>query len=225
MRYSLVIFDLDGTILNTIDDLTDASNFINSKYGFSVHTADQFKFFVGNGIPKMIERSIPPETPRNTYEKILAEYIDYYENHCAIKTKPYEGIIDCIKQLRTSKIKIAVNTNKIQSAAEELCNKYFPECFDIISGSRPGIPPKPAPDGIYEILKSAGISSGETKQDNTGKTAVCYVGDSDVDFLTAKNSGLDFIGCDWGFRGRDFLLELGVKKIAMSPMELIKEII
>lgn len=211
MRYSLVIFDMDGTILNTIDDLTDASNFINQKYGFPQHTVEQFKFFVGNGIPKMIERSLPENVDENTYKKILSEYIEYYGKHCAIKTAPYKGVVDCIKQLRAAGIKIAVNTNKVESAAVDLCNQYFPGCFDIISGSRPGVPPKPAPDGIYEIIEKAGSK----------EITACYIGDSDVDLQTGLNSGLDFIGVDWGFRGREFLIEHGAATVVMNTKELL----
>lgn len=209
MKYSLVIFDMDGTILNTIDDLTDASNFINKKYGFPTHTVEEFKFFVGNGIPKMIQRSLPADIPEDEYKKILEEYILYYSKNCAVKTAPYKGVVECIKELRNAGIKIAVNTNKVESAAVDLCNTYFPECFDIISGSRPGVPPKPAPDGIFEILEKAGTKNA------------CYIGDSDVDLQTGINSGLDFIGVDWGFRGRDFLIEHGAKTVVMDTKELL----
>ena len=213
MKYSLVIFDMDGTILNTLEDLTDASNLINQKYGFPQNTVEQFKFFVGNGIPKMIQRSLPANVDENTYKKLLEEYIEYYGKHCAIKTAPYKGVVDCIKQLRAAGIKIAVNTNKVESAAVDLCNQYFPGCFDIISGSRPGVPPKPAPDGIFEILEKAGTKNA------------CYIGDSDVDLQTGINSGLDFIGVDWGFRGRDFLVEHGAKTVVMDTKELLKILI
>lgn len=226
MKYSLVIFDMDGTILNTIDDLTDASNFINQKYGYPLHTVEEFKFFVGNGIPKMIQRSLPADVSESTYKKILEEYIEYYGNHCAIKTAPYEGVVDCIKKLRAEGIKIAVNTNKVESAAIDLCNTYFPGCFDIISGSRPGIPPKPAPDGIFEILKRADITLEDAQHGNSdGSATACYIGDSDVDLQTGINSGLDFIGVDWGFRGRDFLINHGAKTVVMNADELFDELL
>ena len=222
MKYSLVIFDMDGTILNTIDDLTDASNYVNAKYGYPTHTVEQFKFFVGNGIPKAVERSLPSEVSKAEFEKVLKEYITYYETHCAIKTAPYKGIVDCIKSLRTAGVKIAVNTNKVESAARELCNKYFPELFDIISGSRPGVPPKPAPDGIYEILERAGMTLEQACDKNSKLGRACYIGDSDVDLQTGLNSGLDFIGVDWGFRGRKFLAEHGAPLIADNVDQLLK---
>lgn len=212
--YKLAIFDMDGTILNTIDDLTEAGNVICKKYGFPLHTSEEFRFFVGNGIPKMVKRALPSDISDDLYKKCLEEYIEYYKNHCAEKTAPYKGINECIKNLRDAGIKIAVNTNKVESAAIDLCNTYFPSLFDIISGSRPGVPPKPAPDGIFEILSRAGIKSEEA----------CYIGDSDVDLQTGINSGLAFIGVDWGFRGRDFLLEHGAKCVVMNTLELEKVI-
>lgn len=211
---------MDGTILNTIDDLTDASNYINQKYGFPQHTVEEFKFFVGNGIPKMIQRSLPADVAPELYEKILAEYIEYYGKHCAVKTAPYAGVVECIQRLRAEGVKIAVNTNKVESAAVELCNKYFPDCFDIISGSRPGVPPKPAPDGIFEILERAGISLDFARNGNNGHATACYIGDSDVDLQTGLNSGLDFIGVDWGFRGEKFLREHGAGIVVKNADEL-----
>lgn len=214
--YRLAIFDMDGTILNTIDDLTDASNFLCRKYNFPEHTVEEFKFFVGNGIPKMIRRALPENISEDLYNQILKEYVEYYSAHCAIKTAPYKGVVDCIKNLKKQGVIIAVNTNKVESAAIDLCNQYFPDCFDIISGSRPGIPPKPAPDGIFEILDRAGISKQEASQNGIA----CYIGDSDVDLQTGINSGLDFIGVDWGFRGVEFLKSHGAQTVVMTASEL-----
>ena len=214
MKYSLAIFDMDGTILNTLDDMTDSLNVILEKYKLPLHTLEEVKFMVGNGIPKLIERAIPEGRSNPQFEKILADFIDYYEEHCAIKTAPYAGVVDCIKALRAAGIKIAVNTNKVEPAAIALCDDYFPGLFDIISGSRPGMPPKPAPDGIYEILNRAGMDG---KSD--GQRAV-FIGDSDVDMQTGMNAGLDVIGVDWGFRGKKFLEEHGAKLIMINPEEL-----
>ena len=214
MKYSLAIFDMDGTILNTLDDMTDSLNEILSQYKLPLHTLDEVRFMVGNGIPKLIERAIPDGRSNPQFEKILADFISYYEEHCAIKTAPYDGLVDCIKTLRTAGIKIAVNTNKVEPAAIALCDDYFPGLFDIISGSRPGMPPKPAPDGIYEILKRAGMD-GKSE----GQRAV-FIGDSDVDMQTGMNAGLDVIGVDWGFRGKAFLEEHGARTIVMTAGEL-----
>ncbi len=218
MKYSLAIFDMDGTILNTLDDMTDSLNEILTKYNLPLHTVDEVRFMVGNGIPKLIERAIPDGRSNSQYEKILADFIAYYEEHCAIKTAPYDGVVDCIKTLRAAGIKIAVNTNKVEPAAIALCDDYFPGLFDIISGSRPGMPPKPAPDGIYEILNRAGMDG---KSD--GQRAV-FIGDSDVDMQTGMNAGLDVIGVDWGFRGKKFLEEHGAKVIMMNAAELAEHL-
>ncbi|MCR4953453.1 MAG: HAD family hydrolase [Treponema sp.] len=221
MSFKLAIFDMDGTILNTIDDLTDSCNVLLEQYGLPTHTVDEFKFFVGNGIPKAVERALPQGTDEAFFKKFLAEYIEYYENHCAIKTAPYKGIPECIKTLRFHGVKIAVNTNKIEPAAIELCNNYFPGLFDIISGSRPGMPPKPAPDGIFEILERAGM----TKEEAAAPDGAVFIGDSDVDIQTGLNAGINVIGVDWGFRGRDFLLRHKAPRVVMSPLELVAEIV
>ena len=219
MKYSLAIFDMDGTILNTLDDMTDSLNVILEKYKLPLHTVDEVRFMVGNGIPKLIERAISGGREHPEFDKILKDFIAYYEEHCAIKTAPYAGIVDCIKTLRKAGLKIAVNTNKIEPAAIALCDDYFPGLFDIISGSRPGMPPKPAPDGIYEILNRAGMDG---KSD--GQRAV-FIGDSDVDMQTGMNAGLDVIGVDWGFRGKAFLQEHGAKVIMLTAEELAEYLI
>ena len=123
--------------------------------------------------------------------------------------------------MRAAGVKVAVNTNKVQAAAEELCAQYFPDLFDVISGSRPGIPPKPDPTGLYEILKEIGMSKEEACQSGTA----CFIGDSDVDLKTGVDSGLDFIGVDWGFRGRQFLLEHGASVVVDNTEELEKLIL
>ena len=216
-KYALAIFDMDGTILNTIDDLADSLNVVLERYSMPLHTVDEVRFMVGNGIPKLIERAIPDGRENPKFDEILKEYIAYYEKHSAIKTRAYDGIVEALAELRKAGIKIAVNTNKVEAAALELVDKYFPNCFDIVSGSRPGLPPKPAPDGVYEILKRAGVDGT-----SEGQKAV-FIGDSDVDLQTGINAGLDVIGVDWGFRGKDFLLQHGAteKNIVMKPEELV----
>ena len=214
MKYSLAIFDMDGTILNTLDDMTDSLNEILGRYNMPLHTLDEVRFMVGNGIPKLIERAVPDGKANADYDGVLKDFLAYYEDHCAIKTAPYAGIVDCIKTLREAGIKIAVNTNKVEAAAVTLCDDYFPGLFDVISGSRPGMPPKPAPDGIYEILQRAGMDGKSEEQ------KACFIGDSDVDMQTGMNAGLDVIGVDWGFRGRDFLREHGAEVIMMTAKEL-----
>ena len=219
--YKLAIFDMDGTILNTIDDLADSCNVICEKYGYPLHTVEEIKYMVGNGIPKLMRRALPADIAEDQFQKVLAEYIEYYGAHCDIKTRPYEGVVECIRSLRAAGVKVAVNTNKVQAAAEELCDQYFPGVFDVISGSRPGIPPKPDPTGLYEILKEVGM----TKEEACTPGTACFIGDSDVDLKTGVDSGLDFIGVDWGFRGRAFLQEHGASLVVDNTEELEKLIL
>ena len=219
--YKLAIFDMDGTILNTIDDLADSSNEICRRYGYPLHTVEEIKYMVGNGIPKLMRRALPADISEEQFQKVLKEYIEYYEEHCAIKTAPYKGIVECIKSLKAAGVKVAVNTNKVQAAAEDLCKVYFPDSFDCIMGSRPDLPVKPDPTGLYEILKELGLSKEEACRPGTA----CFIGDSDVDLQTGLNSGLDFIGVDWGFRGRDFLLEHGAKVVVMNTDELLEKLV
>ena len=206
---------MDGTILNTLDDMTDSCNVIMQKYNFPTHTLEEVKFMVGNGIPKFMERAIPDGRNNPKFDDVLKDFLAYYGEHCAIKTRPYDGIIDCIKTLKAGGVKIAVNTNKVESAAKDLCDDYFPDLFDIISGSRPGMPPKPDPAGIYEILKRAGVD---------GKEA-CFIGDSDVDVACGLNAKLDVFGVDWGFRGEEFLHQHGADTVVKTPAELAQAIL
>lgn len=215
MKYKLAFFDMDGTILNTLDDLADSCNYVLERNGFPVHTSEEIKFMVGNGIPKLIERALPEGTDPEVYKKILTEYIAWYEKHCSIKTGPYEGMVQCLEKLKAAGLKLAVNTNKVQSAAEELCKKYFPDIFDVISGSHEGISPKPSPDGINEVLSVLQFSSDEC----------VFIGDSDVDIMTGRNAGIDEIGVDWGFRGADFLKNHGAECIVYNCEELLNKIL
>jgi len=166
---------------------------------------------VGNGIPKLIERALPANVDKDTYNKVLTDYIEYYDQHCQIKTAPYPGILDSLKELKKMGVKLAVNTNKIQSAAQILCDKYFPGLFDFLAGGAFDIPPKPAPNGVLKILEEEGLSP---------KDAI-YIGDSDVDIQTGKNAGMDAAGVDWGFRGQAFLREHGARVILKHCEEIV----
>lgn len=219
MKYMLAVFDMDGTILNTIEDLADSANYICRKHGFPLHSIQEYKYFVGNGIPKLVQRFCPENVDYTEYQQALNEYIDYYGKHCKEKTRPYDGIIDLLKELKNEGFLLAVNTNKVESAAIKLCNDYFPNIFDFISGGKPENQPKPASDGLFEIFAQAGISKNEA----CGK--VVFIGDSDVDILTGKNAGIDAIGVDWGFRGAEFLKNHGAEKIAFNSTELYQMLV
>lgn len=212
MKYRLAIFDMDGTILNTLDDLADSTNHILEKYNFPLHSVEEIRFMVGNGIPKLIERALPAGTDEETFKKVLEDFLEYYREHSAIKTAAYPGIAELIKKLKSMGVITAVNTNKDEKAALTLCEDYFPGLFDIISGSRPGLAPKPCPDAVFEILSKAGLPK-DTKK-------AVFIGDSDVDLQTGINAGLETIGVVWGFRGRKFLEENGARQIAEKPEDI-----
>lgn len=218
MKYNLAIFDMDGTILSTLDDLCDSTNVILKKHGYPLHTVEEIRFMVGNGLKKLMERALPAGTSAETVQALLEEFIKYYDKHCADKTRPYDGIPELLKALRQQGVTVAVNTNKIQSAAEELCSLYFKDLFDIVCGNTPDLPVKPAPDGVFKIMKNFAAEKGISKED----IHAVYIGDSDVDFMTGKNAGIDFIGCDWGFRGEEFLRKQGAAVIARKPADILK---
>lgn len=210
---------MDGTILNTIDDLADAGNYICKLHGYKTHTIDEYKFFVGNGIPKLVERFLPSDVSKEIYDLCLKEYIDYYSKNSFIKTRPYDGIEKLLTELKNAGLKLAVNTNKVETAAIDLCNKFFPNMFDCISGGDIKKSPKPDPEGVYNIISKVNISKSEAK------TSVVFIGDSDVDVMTGKNACIDVIGVDWGFRGCDYLRSHGADKIAFRSEDIYKIIV
>lgn len=210
MRYRLVIFDLDGTLLNTLEDLADSVNYALSVCGFPKRTIEEVRCFVGNGIRLLIERSVPQGTQKEKTDRVYEEFMEHYTLHCADKTKPYDGILKLLCSLRRAGIKTAVVSNKADAAVKELCKKYFAGLLDEAVGERMGIRRKPAPDSVKEVLKRLGM---EEKQ-------AVYIGDSDVDVETAANAGLEEIAVTWGFRDKDFLLQSGAKLFASVPEEI-----
>lgn len=210
MRYRLVIFDMDGTILDTLDDLTDSVNYALDCFGFSKHSREEICSFVGNGIRKLIERAVPNGTEIAFIDSVYKVFKEYYKEHCTDKTKPYPGILTLLKELRQAGCKTAVVSNKADFAVQELCKQYFDELFDVVVGDREGILRKPAPDSVYEVLKKLEIA----------KEDAVYIGDSDVDIETAYRAGMDGIVVEWGFRKREFLEEKGAKQIISTPEEI-----
>ena len=210
MNYKAVIFDLDGTILNTLDDLADSVNYALSYFGFPVRTIDEVREFVGNGIKNLILRAVPKGTSEQTAEKVLDCFKSYYKEHSAVKTKAYDGINECLLKLKQNGIKIAVVTNKAHFAAVPLCDMYFPGLIDVVIGEREGVRKKPHPDTVIQAMESIGVVSSDC----------VYVGDSDVDIDTAKNSGMPCISVTWGFRSRDFLLDNGATTIVDTIEQL-----
>lgn len=210
MKYKLVIFDMDGTILNTIEDLADALNYALDKSGYPEHTIEEVKQYVGNGIPKLIERGVPAGTDKVSTNQVHRDFMEYYQVHCADKTRPYDGIIELIVKLREKGCLTAVVSNKADAAVQELCKQYFDGCFDYAVGDRDGIKKKPAPDAVNEVLQHLQIT----------KENAVYVGDSEVDIATARNAKLDSIIVSWGFREVPFLKEQGADRIVERAEEV-----
>lgn len=212
MAVKLAIFDMDGTILDTLGDLCDSLNYVLAKQGYPVRTLDEVRSFVGNGIAKLIERAVPCDCTKEQTLRVYEEFIPYYREHCAEKTKPYDGIVKLLSDLKQNGIWLAVVSNKADAAVQDLCKQYFEGLFDIAVGECPGMEKKPAPDAVNLVLDKLHISREEA----------VYIGDSEVDIATAVNSGLQLCVVDWGFRDVDFLKAHGAKRI-FSDTESLKE--
>lgn len=208
--YKLAVFDMDGTILDTLEDLKDSTNFALEKCGYPVRTYDEVRRFVGNGIRKLIERAVPEGLTVEQIDRVHEVFTEHYKVHCADKTKAYDGIKPLLEKLRTSGVKTAVVSNKADYGVQELCKEYFDGLFDYAVGEREGIRRKPAPDAVNEALRVLGIDKSEA----------VYIGDSDVDFETAKNAELPCISVLWGFRDEEFLREKGATLFVRDPAEI-----
>ena len=215
VKYSLAIFDMDGTILNTLEDLHDSVNYILGLYEFPKVTINDTRNNVGNGVRLLLKRSAPEWVDESTLDKMFEDFSAYYRKHSDIKTRPYNGIADTIRELRAAGVKTAVVSNKIDSAVQDLVVRYFYGLFDYALGEVEGIARKPEPDMVYRTLDELKID----------KTEAVYIGDSDVDIETAFNSGLDCIAVTWGFRDRDLLIKKGASAFADTPEDLTKYII
>lgn len=190
----LVIFDLDGTLLNTIADLANSTNYALKVLGYPIHEPDKYNFMVGNGINKLFERALPDgEKTEENVLRIRQEFVPYYDQHNADKSRPYPGVTELLETLQTAGMQLAVASNKYQAATEKLIAHYFPNIkFTAVFGQREGIPVKPDPIIVKEILQIAKVQEEET----------LYVGDSGVDMQTAINAGVTSCGVTWGFRPR-----------------------
>ncbi len=193
----LVIFDMDGTILDTLQDLTDSINHSLRVNGFPVHSIDSVRSFVGNGRRKLVERAVPKDATADEIEAVYNELVDFYPKNCANHTKPYVGILELFEELKAKNIYVAVNSNKADDEVKILVKEYYKGLVDFSVGSFENVPKKPAPDGVLKIMEHFGVTREET----------VYVGDSDVDIETAVASRLDAIVVDWGFRERAYLEE------------------
>lgn len=212
MKYEAAIFDLDGTLLNTLEDLADAVNAALKENGMPSRTLEEVRQFVGNGIVKLMERAVPQGKENPAFDSTLQDFKKYYGHHCNDKTKPYPGILDTLNRLKERGVPMAIVSNKADFAVKELNPLYFEGVIDVALGENEaaGIRKKPAPDMVFRALNTLGCPVGKA----------VYVGDSDVDLATAKAAGMPCIGVSWGFRGRDFLKEHGADIIIDKPEEL-----
>lgn len=207
----LAIFDLDGTLLNTLGDLAASANAALAAHHLPTHPQDSIRQFVGNGIRKLIERACPADTTSELQERVYHDFCRHYAQHCADTTAPYPGIPQLLDELRRRGILTAVVSNKADFAVQQLCAQFFPGQFDAIAGEREGVRRKPAPDTVLAILA----------QLNVNATTAVYIGDSDVDVETARNAGTRCIAVTWGFRDRAILLNAGAQLLADSPAALL----
>lgn len=210
MRYKAAIFDLDGTILDTLADLAASTNHALKRSGYPERTVDEVRRFVGNGIRNLMIRAVPEGTSEEDIIKTHGYFTEHYAVHCADNTRPYDGITELIRELRSKGIKTAVVSNKADYAVQELVKTYFDGLFDCAVGEREGIERKPCPDSVNEVLSVLGLDRSEA----------VYIGDSDVDVKTAENAGMDEISVLWGFRDKAFLTGHGAVCFAEDTAQL-----
>lgn len=206
-----VIFDLDGTLLNTLEDLRDSTNAALRAFGLPERTTDEVRRFVGNGVRLLMIRATPGGEENPQFEEILAYFRRHYAEHCFDQTRPYDGILPMLDRLQESGIGLAVVSNKFDAAVRELCRRYFPDQIAIAIGEREGIRKKPAPDSVLQAMRELHADPSES----------LYVGDSEVDIETARNAGIPCVSVTWGFRDRDFLLAHGASALIDDPSELL----
>ena len=213
MSYQTYIFDLDGTLLDTLGDLAASVNYALRTHGMPEHSIDDVRRFVGNGVRKLMERAIPDGADNPRFDETFATFRQYYMAHSLDTTRPYEGIPETLATLKARGCHLAVVSNKMMAATQALCHHFFPDTIEVAIGEdeAAGIRRKPAPDTVFAALKALGV----------GKEDAAYVGDSDVDILTACNAGIPCISVLWGFRDRDFLISHGAQTFITHPAELL----
>lgn len=210
-KYNFAIFDLDGTILDTLGDLRNSVNFALSKNNLPERTTEEIRQFVGNGIRLLIERAVPENTSDDVTDKCFDDFKVHYKDNSANLTKPYCGVVEMLNELKNNGIKLAVVSNKADFAVQGLIKQYFPDLFDFSVGERDGIKRKPSPDSVFVAMKHLGADKADT----------IYIGDSEVDIETANNSGVPCIAVTWGFRDKDVLKKLNPQYIVNEPKEIV----
>lgn len=217
MNFQAAIFDLDGTLINSLEDLADSANAMLASYGFPTHPLDPYRYFVGNGSRKLIERCLPKEkaTDPDFVEEALQRYKEIYAHHTEDKTRPYVGILSALQMLQQQGIPMGICTNKHQSAADEIVAHMFPAgLFQAVVGDRPGLPRKPNPQKVLQMAEEFGVAPN----------CVAYFGDTSVDMDTAHHAGFYAVGVLWGFRPKGELVAHGADLLLASPREITEKL-
>ncbi|MBO4803839.1 MAG: HAD family hydrolase [Muribaculaceae bacterium] len=209
----LVIFDLDGTLLNTIEDLGQAANYALERNGFATHSMASYPYFVGNGVRRLMTRVLPEDARDDaTVDRVLGDFLEHYDEHCTDFTKHYSGMPELLQDLRDMGVATAVASNKYQKAVDKIIPHFFPDInFIAVEGHREGVNVKPDPSVIFAILAKAGVAKADT----------LYVGDSGVDMETARRACIDSVGVTWGFRNKKELVEYHANVIVNNPVEIL----
>lgn len=213
MKYHTILFDLDGTLLNTLEDLTDAVNYVMDAYGFPEHSIEDVRCFVGNGIRVLMQRAIPEGEENPQFDEAFELFKRYYLAHNKVKTRPYDGIMELLGELKKRGVHMAIVSNKNQPTVEALCEEEFQGLISVAVGDGEGRARKPAPDGPMEAIRRLGLS---------GTEGVLYVGDSEVDAQTAKNAGLGCVLVTWGFQTRQEMAPYSDFPFIDRPEELLE---
>ena len=212
-EFETYVFDLDGTLLETLKDLAASTNYALRTYNMPEHSIEDVRMFVGNGVKKLMERAIPNGIKNPQFEDVYATFRQHYLEHNLDTTKPYEGIPELLAELKARGKKLAIVSNKFYAATQELARHFFPDTIEVAIGERENIKKKPAPDTVIEALRQLGASR---------ETAV-YIGDSDVDIMTAKNCDMPCVSVLWGFRDKEFLMEHGATFFVEKPCQLLPD--
>ena len=207
-----IVFDMDGTVLNTLEDLTVSMNYVLDRFNMPGHRLEEYRLFFGNGVKEALRLSLPEGASADIIDEMMIVFKEHYDAHCLDRTRPYDGIVDVMRQLKEKGYRLAIVSNKIDSAVKELNDRFFTDYVDTALGEKAGINRKPAPDMVYAALKEM----GSTKEESI------YIGDSEVDLMTARNSELPCISVLWGFRDKKYLIEQGADCFADRPEDIIR---
>lgn len=212
--FDTYIFDLDGTLLSSLEDLAASTNYALRWAGMPEKTLEEVRMFVGNGVKLLMERAIPDGLQNPRFEEVYAKFREHYLKHNLDRTHPYDGVLELLAELKRRGKKLAIVSNKFYAATQDLAHHFFADTIEVAIGERENIRKKPAPDTVLEALRQLGAS----------KDGAVYIGDSDVDVMTAKNSGLPCISVLWGFRDKEFLIEHGATLFVETPHDILSKL-